>query len=88
LPSANINKNESLRILFWLVLTGNVYFFVVLEILWALYYFGVYNPWCSKVWHKLLIPENVMSNLQYCVLALFASATLPVTLGYGLKKFK
>jgi len=86
LPSAEMGKNEALRLLFWMALTGNIYFLSVLAILSALYYSETYNPWCSNRWHNLLIPEHTVDNFFYCALALFASATLPVSVGFFLKK--
>ena len=88
LPSADIDKEISLKLFFLLVLIGNIYFLVVLGILYALYYVEAYNPWCSKVWHKFLIPEKVMNSFHYCAIALFTGATLPVTIAFVLKNFR
>ena len=88
LPSADVNQDISLKLFFLLNLTGNVYCMVLLGILSALYYFEVYNPWCSKVWNSLLIPEKVMNNFHYSAVALFTAATLPVTIGFILRKLR
>jgi hypothetical protein len=41
-----------------------------------------------KVWHSLLIPEKVMNNFHYSAVALFAAATLPITIGFVVKKVR
>ncbi len=71
-----------------MTVTGNLYFLIGIETLAALYHYQIYNPWCSKIWDKFLIPESLMSYFHICAFAFFASATWPVTLGYVLQKFR
>jgi hypothetical protein len=88
LPSSDIDNNFSLKLLLYLVLAGNTYLLVALGILAALYHFEIYNPWCSAVWHKLLIPEKVMNNFLYCAIVSFASATSPITIGFLMRNLR
>jgi hypothetical protein len=76
LPSSNF-KN-SFKLLFWLVLIGNLALFGVLMILFGLYLHDVYNPWCSEASNKLILPESLMSNMHYLMMSLWSMATLPV----------
>jgi hypothetical protein len=80
LPTSNVkNTNNSLKLLFWLVLIGNMTLFGVLTILFALYNYDVYNPWCNKeVSTKLLLPESVMNNMHYLMMSILSFATVPV----------
>jgi hypothetical protein len=76
LPSSNF-KN-SFKLLFWLVLIGNLALFVVVMILFALYHYDVYNPWCSEASNKLILPESLMNNIIFWLISLWSVATLPV----------
>ena len=46
LPTSDLNKNKSFKLLFWLVLIGNLALFGALTTLCLLYNYDVYNPWC------------------------------------------
>jgi hypothetical protein len=47
LPSSDLDNQVSMKILFSLVVAGNLYLLGVLGCLHALYYYNFYNPWCS-----------------------------------------
>jgi hypothetical protein len=79
LPTSNFkNTKNSLKLLFWLVLIGNLTLFGVLTILFVLYNYDVYNPWCSKVSNKLMLPESLMNNMHYLMMSILSFATVPV----------
>jgi hypothetical protein len=90
LPTSNIkNTNKSLKLLFWLVLTGNLILFGVLTILFALYNYDVYNPWCNKeVSTKLLVPESLINNMHYLLMSILSFATVPVMVCLAVKSFR
>jgi hypothetical protein len=79
-PSSKLDNQVSLRLLFWLVVLGNTYLMSVLILIYSLYNFNLYNPWCTEHINKLLVPEVLMDNIHILIVALFASATVPVTL--------
>jgi hypothetical protein len=81
------NKNSSLKLQFWLVLIGNLILFGVLIILFLLYNYNIYNPWCSEISNKLLIPESLMNNIQYLLMSIFSFATVPVIVCFATKSF-
>jgi hypothetical protein len=88
LPLSKLNNNNSFKLFFWLVLIGNLALFTVLSIMFVLYNYNIYNPWCSKFSNKLLIPEILMNNLHYTILSILAFATLPVIVCYLVKGFR
>jgi hypothetical protein len=89
LPTSNFkNTNNSLKLLFWLVLIGNLTLFGVLTILFLLYTYDVYNPWCSDVSNKLLLPESLMSNIHYLIMSIMLFATIPAFVCFLVKGFR
>ncbi len=84
----NNNNNNSLKLLFWLVLIGNLTLFGVLIILFLLYNYDIYNPWCSKASNRLLIPEWLMNNSYYIIMSIMAFATIPVIVCFVVKGFR
>jgi hypothetical protein len=76
MPSSNFNN--SFKLLFWLVSIGNLTLFGVVIILFFLYHYDVYNPWCSEASNKLILPESLMNNILYLMMSLWSVATLPV----------
>jgi hypothetical protein len=89
LPTSNFkNSKNSLKLLFWLVLIGNLTLFGVLTILFVLYNYDVYNPWCSEVSNKLLLPESLMSNMHYQMMAILSFATVPVMVCFAITSFR
>jgi hypothetical protein len=85
LPSSKLDLNNSFKLLFWLVLIGNLALFAVLTLLFFLYNYDVYNPWCSKMSNKLLLPESLMNNSHYVLVSLLSAATLPVMVCFVIK---
>jgi hypothetical protein len=77
--------NNSFKLLFWLVLIGNLALFGVLMILFALYHYDVYNPWCSETSNKLILPESLMNNIHYLMMSLLSVATVPVIVCFVVK---
>ena len=89
LPTSNFkNTKNSLKLLFWLVLIGNLTLFGVLTILFVLYNYDVYNPWCSKVSNKLILPESLMNNMHYLMMAILSFATVPVMVCFAITSFR
>jgi hypothetical protein len=89
LPTTNSKRTKnSLQLLFWLVLIGNLTLFGVLTILFLLYNYDVYNPWCSEVSNKLLLPESLMSNMHYQMMAILSFATVPVMVCFAITSFR
>lgn len=84
LPLSKIGNKDGLKLLFWLVLMGNLSLIGVLALLFVLYNLDVYNPWCSNI-NKLQIPEALMNHSQYFVLVLFASATIPLVVFFSIR---
>jgi hypothetical protein len=62
--------------------------FGVLTILFVLYNYDVYNPWCSEVSNKLLLPESLMSNMHYQMMAILSFATVPVMVCFAITSFR
>jgi uncharacterized membrane protein YhaH (DUF805 family) len=89
MPTSNFkNTNNSLKLLFWLVLIGNMTLFGVLTILFALYSYDKYNPWCSDVSNNLLLPESLMNNINFLLMSLLSFATLPVMVCFVVKRLR
>jgi hypothetical protein len=88
LPLSKLNNYNTLKLLCWLVLIGNLTLFGVLTIMFVLYNYDIYNPWCSKFSNKLLIPEMLMNNIHYLIMSIMAFATLPVIVCYVVKGFR
>ena len=78
LPSSKVNTENGLKLLFFLGLIGNLALIGFLALIFSLYNFDIYNPWCSNVDNKLQLPEILMNHSQYVALSLFASATIPL----------
>jgi hypothetical protein len=87
MPTSELNTN-SLKLLFWLVLIGNLTLFAVLTILFALYSYDKYNPWCSDVSNNLLLPESLMNNINFLLMSLLSFATLPVMVCFVVKRLR
>lgn len=49
LPSRILYCATEKRLLFWLAVVGNGFLFIVLVIIFCLFSFDIYNPWCSIV---------------------------------------
>jgi hypothetical protein len=88
LPSSELKPEDAFRILFWLLVIGNVYFATVLGVIFVLYRFDFYNPWCSKSFSKLMIPEEVMTSFLCLTFTAFVSATLPFVVVYAIKQLR
>jgi hypothetical protein len=89
LPTSNFkNTNNSLKLLVWLVLIGNLTLFGVLTILFLLFNYDVYNPWCSEVSKKLLLPESLMNNMHYLLMSILSFATVPVLVCFMITSFR
>jgi hypothetical protein len=89
LPTSNFkNSKNSLKLLFWLVLIGNLTLFGVLTILFVLYNYDFYNPWCSELSNKLLLPESIMNNMHYLLMSILSFATVPVMVCFATKSFR
>jgi hypothetical protein len=89
LPTSELNNNNnSLKLLFWLVLIGNLTLFGVLTALFLLYNYDVYNPWCNQVPTKLQLPESLMNNLHYLLMSVLSFATVPVMVSLVIKNFR
>ena len=88
LPTSELNNNNSLKLLFWLVLIGNLTLFGVLALLFVLYNNDVYNPWCNKFPTKLQLPESLMTNIHYLLMSILSMATIPVMICFAIKSFR
>ncbi len=82
------NNNNTFKLLCWLVLIGNLTLFGVLAILFVLYNYNIYNPWCSKFSNKLLLPEMLMNNIHYLIMSIMAFATIPIIVCFVVKGFR
>jgi len=87
MPTSKLDNN-SLKLLFLLVLIGNLTLFGVLTILFALYSYDIYNPWCSDVSGNLLLPESLMNNINFLLMSLLSFATLPVMVCFVVKRLR
>jgi len=87
MPTSKLNNN-SLKLLFLLVVIGNLALFAVLAILFALYSYDKYNPWCSDVSNNLLLPERLMNNINFLLMSLLSFATLPVMVCFVVKRLR
>jgi hypothetical protein len=87
MPTSKLDNN-SLKLLFLLVLIGNLTLFGVLTILFALYSYDIYNPWCSDVSGNLLLPESLMNNIHFLLMSLLSFATLPVMVCFVVKRLR
>jgi hypothetical protein len=90
LPTSTFKTaNNSLKLLSWLVLIGNLTLFGVLTILFVLYNYDIYNPWCNKeVSNKLLVPESLMNNIHYLLMSLLSFATVPAIVCFATISFR
>ena len=90
LPTSTFKTtNNSIKLLFWLVLIGNLTLFGVLTILFLLYNYDIYNPWCNKeVSTKLLVPESLINNMHYLLMSILSFATVPVMVCFAVKSFR
>jgi hypothetical protein len=89
LPTSTFkNTKNSLKLLFWLVLIGNLTLFGVLTILFVLYNYDVYNPWCSELSNKLILPESLMNNIHYLLMSILSFATVPVLVCLMITSFR
>jgi hypothetical protein len=82
------NTNNSLKLLLWLVLIGNLALFGVLALLFVLYNYDVYNPWCTELSNKLLLPESLMNNMHYLLMSILSFATVPVMVCFAITSFR
>jgi hypothetical protein len=88
LPTSKFkNSNNSLKLLFLLVLIGNLTLLGVLTVLFLLYKYNVYNPWCSEVSNRMLLPESLVNNIYYLLMSIFSLATVPVMVCFVTKSF-
>jgi hypothetical protein len=88
LPTSKFkNSSNSLKLLFLLVLIGNLTLFGVLTVLFLLYKYNVYNPWCSEVSNRMLLPESLVNNIYYLLMSIFSLATVPVMVCFVTKSF-
>jgi hypothetical protein len=89
-PSTKLSNKNGLKLLFWLTLIGNLTLLTVMAVIFALYDVDLYNPWCSAKDNnnKLLIPEQLMTNFHYPVIALFTLATIPVGVSFAIKTIR
>ncbi len=85
LSNSSNNSSNSFKLLFWLVLIGNLTLFGVLIILFVLYNYDIYNPWCSRVSSVLLIPEMLMNHIHYLIMSIVSLATIPVLVCFVVK---
>jgi hypothetical protein len=67
LPSASLEHEPALKLLFSLVLAGNIFLMSAFSVVYSLYYFDVYNPWCREDLSKLLFPEDWFSRSFFLV---------------------
>jgi hypothetical protein len=89
LPTSTFkNSKNSFKLLFWLVLIGNLTLFGVLTILFVLYNYDIYNPWCAELSNKLLLPESLMNNMHYLMMAILSFATVPVMVCFAITSFR
>jgi hypothetical protein len=89
LPTSTFkNSKNSLKLLFWLVLIGNLTLFGVLTILFVLYNYDIYNPWCAELSNKLLLPESLMNNMHYLMMAILSFATVPVMVCFAITSLR
>jgi hypothetical protein len=86
LPSTKVGDDFSLKIFFWMIVTGNSFLLLIHGTLYTLYHFDIYNPWCREDLSELLMPEELFQNVHFFFMALFAAATLPTTIGFCLQK--
>jgi hypothetical protein len=87
-PSSTLDDSVSLKLLFWTSVVGNFYLIAILGELFVLYSFDVYNPWCLKSESRLIVPEVLMNNIHFPIIALFASATIPIVIIFTLKCYR
>ncbi len=75
-PTVDLDDGTSLRILFWLSLSGNIGFSAIIAVLYIFYYLEINNPWCGTV--KLLIPEEMFLHLLCLIGLLSVFSLLPI----------
>ena len=78
MPSGHSNSPADLKLLIWLVVSGNLFFMLIIITLFCLYYFEVYDPWCSKVKDKITVPQSMLVNIFIVEIILFVTSTIPV----------
>jgi hypothetical protein len=88
LPSSEVEDSFSLKIFFWMIVTGNSFLLLVHGCLFAIYHYDIYNPWCREDLSKLMMPEELFQNVHWFFLALFAAATLPTFVAFCLQNIK
>jgi hypothetical protein len=72
----------SLKIQFWLVVSGNSCLYIGFVIIYFLHYFDFYNPWHESKDSIILMPEDIFQNLFFPMMALYGAATLPICIAY------
>jgi hypothetical protein len=85
LPSYKVSSRLLMKILFWMVLTGNPMLLVFHGTVYCLYHFNVYNPWSNGHYKELWIQEEMYQNINPVLAALFFAATLPILLSHFLR---
>ena len=85
LPSTKVEDTNSFKILFWMILTGNLFFLIVHGCLVLVYHYDIYNPWCKGDTDKLLISEEMFQNIHWTLISLCAAATFPTLVSYSIK---
>jgi hypothetical protein len=67
LPTATLEPEAGLKVLFWLVFSGNCFLLTAFLTVYSLYYFDVYNPWCKEDLNTLLFPEEWFNRSFFLV---------------------
>jgi hypothetical protein len=67
LPTAKVESESALQLLFYLLIAGNAFLVSAYSIVYSLYYFDVYNPWCKEDMSMLLLPEDWFSRSFFLV---------------------
>jgi hypothetical protein len=62
LPTAKLESEPALKLLFCLLIAGNCFLVSAYSIVYSLYYFDFYNPWCREDLDMLLFPEDWFSR--------------------------
>jgi hypothetical protein len=81
----NITNHNSLKLFFWVSLSGNLTLLGAILGLCLLYHLDIYNPWCASSNKILLIPERLMMTMHFPIVALCTFATIPVTASYAVQ---
>lgn len=85
LPSVKNDPSKELKFLHWLTLTGNTFLIIMIGILYALYNFEVYNPWCSLSRIHIKFPESFLGGIACIAVMLYGAATLTPTVCFLFK---